>query len=320
MGKRVNVDKIDDQADFHNIFFNGSFDDGFLFRGQANASHSLTPGVARNSHLDIEPGQNTLFEWGNGDEGFRLRTYEFRLLRDFIRGCDISGTHIPGDGPELRESFKLASKKWPIPFAMTFPEQPGVGDSVKPNPDWPRGSDYPLIIMAQHHGLPTRLLDWTRSAYAAMYFAAVGGMHRMLEKMDQANECRTRTESATETDDRISVWAINAKKINALGESNSNFCVLETPSSFSVNITPQQGCFSASLATMASREDYELDKEESLAEHIVQYTLPIRYSADIYRHCANAGYTGAKLFPGQDGAAKHAKEMQLLRMLSHYQL
>jgi hypothetical protein len=79
-------------------------------------------------------------------------TAEREVLRRFYDAVNASALAIPGDEGTL---LKHAHHGF-------------VGH------DWPEEAILPLLSLAQHSGIPTRLLDWTTDPRIAAYFAASG--------------------------------------------------------------------------------------------------------------------------------------------------
>lgn len=66
-----------------------------------------------------------------------------------------------------------------------------------PSP-WPDQRILDLMAMAQHHGVPTRLLDWTTKAFTAAYFAASSALASFYK---------------WESHHRMAVWGLNTEVI-----------------------------------------------------------------------------------------------------------
>jgi hypothetical protein len=178
-------------------------------------------------------------------------------------------------------------------------------------------TEWETLFLARHHGLPTRLLDWTSNPLVALYFAA---SH---ESEELARSARDSGERKVEVDG--TVWAI-ARREDAREELD---VFVETPSPldvagirivFPVNpsprLTAQSGVFTlhgdpwSDLVRCAGKayRDEELD-----LERLTRWTVPSRSKAAIILDLERVAINSRMLFPDLDGLARGLWETEILR-------
>ena len=154
--------------------------DFILFRGVANGSgpreYRLVPSALR---LDNFASLSRLAGVGCRDEYAQAEWTQGRLEADvigsFFRFADVQGLPMPEVGIELGRSGADPSTSGTLYYGGIL--NGGV---------WPPDVLLPMIGLAQHYGLRPRLLDWSRDALTAAYFAATGALRRVAARREHA--------------------------------------------------------------------------------------------------------------------------------------
>ncbi|WP_437934517.1 FRG domain-containing protein [Sorangium sp. So ce341] len=244
-----------------------------VFRGQADASWSLVPKVLRS--VPEERRQAADFQV----------FYELRLLKIFCESCDQIGLRTPLDTIELHERH-LDSQSQDQFFRL---------------PDrWPNRTLLELMAMAQHHGVDTRLLDWSWHAYTACYFAATSA----LESFQSWTPGKS-----------IAIWVLNIEPRGLVADVVE---VIRPPGSVTPHLAAQAGLFT--LQKIVGQRGQPLDTpgleaamwgQSHTSGLLMKLTLPVFQVVALYELCNAVGINAATLYRSADGAARSTRELIL---------
>ncbi len=174
----------------------------------------------------------------------------------------------------------------------------------------PEDSTWNWLALAQHHGLPTRLLDWTFSPYVALHFATarrVGDTHGAVWMIDyvRAHELAPKKLRAQLEQEGGNVFttemlAACAADFDELADLGDDFVVFVEPPSFDDRIVNQYALFSLMSSADASLDSW-LERHPELWHKLV---IPKELKAEIRDKLDQANITERVLFPGLDGLSR----------------
>ncbi len=198
--------------------------------------------------------------------------------------------------------------------------------------EWPDYRIMPVMALAQHHGMLTRLLDFSYNPLFAAFFAA----HRSFEKRlypceDETCSCKNKpcyheiNPEEIPENKKLCIWAISRRTMKlygkgndiALGELSRNpWRVILTSSNRSSNLFAQEGILildnNANKKFIDSKGTW--DNLESIGEYhkMVKLTLPQKECKELLRLLWEYDITPARIMPNLDRVTQTLEYIQWL--------
>jgi hypothetical protein len=283
-----------------------------VYRGQANSLWPLVPRVLR-----ATPGAgkgSTIFGRVNVADQIQ---YEAIFLAHFMQECDRIGLALPNDSLARRKQMRNVATA-----VAEFKDAPQ---------SWPSEMWIEIMALAQHHGVPTRLLDWSRRAQVAAYFAAADALEKTA-KLPLGT--------------RLAVWGLatwRIEELTAIKEDSHTqllrihgdpgfgdeippvplpgISFIAMPGATSVHLAGQSGVF-----TLQNEQGTKLDpvKTVSLDEYLTKlppeistevgprlkvWTLPVDKAPHLLRLCERHDITAATIYRSYDGAGRSTMDL-----------
>jgi hypothetical protein len=301
-----------------------------IFRGVGDSHYELTPSALRKDDYS----RKRLKKLSSITTAFDINTRsgqvmaEAETLRLFYQIADKHGLTLPSVPPEIHAALSGSVNDISVMR---------LGGLLHTPDRWPDPALRPILALAQHYGLPTRLLDWSIDPFVAMYFAAERGTYHLenLSKNPPNNQPPT----------HIGVWQTASNLLSDIGfgrKAYQQLDVVHAPRGGNPNLAAQKGLFTifAESPDLTSTNidhrplneivAHEFENPDTGREAIIKllkaklgstklfqlYELPIEQAPSLLSILHRKSYDAARIFPGFGGVASAVENLGRLTAFS----
>ncbi|HDS0959714.1 TPA: FRG domain-containing protein [Pseudomonas putida] len=302
MIKEATFSRVEDFFDFLSPWGDSPGLEGYIFRGQSQESYKLVPTALREGCIeDFRRGRFSRSDPKEYNLHHIQIIEEYQILRDFYRLADQRGLEVP---LSERVRSNLATEIDLMGILSQEREELWIPPDLQET-----------AALAQHYGLPTRLLDWTYDLYVAMYFAFRGAIGKT---------------------GNIVVWALNKERLSFLKRASARVNVEFITPHYSGNphLNAQKGLFTLwpvtalplrlvaqdvtsenpQLVDRTPLDELVLNQMEGTFEKVLieemfrKFVLPCSEAVKGCSILDKLGYDSARIFPGYGGVAAQLKD------------